>query len=520
MSNYFHPIITELLKIKMYSITKQLLLIVVIFTSFSNISAQNKKQPNILFIAIDDMNDWTGFLGGHPQASTPNMDKLANEGINFTNAHTSAPGCSPSRNAILYGIQPFNSGLYPFYGHDIHTELHNKYTSLPRLLKNNGYNTYGAGKIHHGPKGLDFEWTDYIEDANGKKVFAPNEGHIIGNDSKMSFRPTINPYEEHHDYKVASYGVDILEKKHDKPFFLAVGIVKPHLPFDAPKPFFDALPEKILAPELYEDDLNDIGKEGNSFRRVREFQNITKDNAWNEVRRAYLACNSWADYNIGRVLNALEKSPYAKNTVVILWSDHGFHLGEKMSFKKFTLWEEATRVPFIIKDFRDENSKGRNIDDPVSLINIYKTIAEYTGVETPNYVDGNSLVPILENKKKKLDIPAIISWGRGNYAVRTKDWRYIKYFDGDEELYNHNTDKHEWYNIADKEEFKTKKEELKQYLPKNEVPLVEKYLNLWSIQGADKKRIKNSMTEEEMTSKIDEQKKNKKEKKKNKKKEE
>ncbi|MCG9972540.1 sulfatase [Christiangramia crocea] len=474
-------------------------LILILFLYPKTFHAQiDKKQPNIVFIAIDDMNDWTGFLGGHPQTITPNMDKLAQEGVNFTNAHCPAPGCSPSRNAILFGVEPFNSGLYPFYSTEIHEDLNKKYVSLPRFLKENGYETYGAGKIHHGSKADPEEWTDYLLPTKGNKEFAPNEGYIVGNDNKMSFRPTINAYEDHTDYKVASYGLDVIKNEHNKPFFLAVGIVKPHLPFDSPKEFFDALPKEILAPEILDSDIKDIPKEGNHFRRVGNYKTLTKADAWEEVRRAYLACISWADYNVGRVIDALEASPYADNTVVVLWSDHGFHLGEKKTFKKFTLWEEATRVPFIIKDLRKgRDQQGLTIDQPVSLINIYKTLAEMSGLETPEYVDGISLLPQLEDAEAEIKNPAIISWGRGNYAVRTKDWRYIKYFDGTEELYNHKTDANEWNNLAEISKFQSKIAELKKNLPKSEAPMVKEHVALWSVYGADKELMEKKLTQKE-----------------------
>lgn len=466
----------------------KLVLLFLVVTLATASKAQTDK-PNILFIAIDDMNDWTGFLGGHPQAITPNMDRLAEKGINFTNAHCPAPGCSPSRNALLYGIEPFNSGLYPFYEHALHEKLMEQYTSLPRFLKENGYQTYGAGKIHHGFKGDPREWNDYFELGFTQKKYEEGKGYFLGNGKKMSFRPTINPDEEHVDYQVASYGIDVLKQKHDKPFFLAVGIVKPHLPFDAPKRFFDALPEKIEAPAILESDLNDIPKEGNSFRRAGDDRRFKKDNAWEDVRRAYLACNSWADFNIGRVLDALEKSPYADNTIVVLWSDHGYHMGEKMSFRKFTLWEEATNVPFIIYDGRNPDGAKGNCNQPVSLINIYKTLAEMAGLETPDYIDGESLVPQLKNPANKLQ-PAITSWGRGNYAVRSENWRYIRYFDGTEELYSHENDEHEWHNLANKPEYKEKKNELAKYLPLNEAPTIEEMVSPWSVVGADKARLK------------------------------
>jgi len=468
-----------------YSLKLLLLLFVVL--SLSEMQAQDK--PNILFIAIDDMNDWTGFLGGHPQALTPNLDKLAEKGVNFTNAHCSAPGCSPSRNALLYGVEPYNSGLYPFYEHDIHEQLMDKYTSLPRFFKENGYQTFGAGKIHHGFKGDKREWSDYFVPGSSQSIFMEGVGYQVGDSKKMSFRPTINSDEEHIDYQVASYGVEVLKQKHDLPFFLAVGIVKPHLPFNCPVRFFDALPENIESPAIFKNDLVDIPAEGNSFRRAGDDRRFKKDSAWEDVRRAYLACISWADFNIGRVLDELEKSTYADNTVVVVWSDHGYHLGEKMNFRKFTLWEEATRVPFIIYDGRKASDKnGLTCKQPVSLINIYRTLAEMAGLTAPENVDGESLVPQLNNPNRLL-LPAITSWGRGNYAVRSNNWRYIKYFDGTEELYSHQKDPNEWQNLSKDAAYNSKKLELAKFLPEKEAATIEQYVAPWSVVGADKTKL-------------------------------
>ena len=449
---------------------------------------KDQKKPNILFIAIDDMNDWTGFLGGHPQALTPNMDHLADAGINFTNAHCPAPGCAPSRNAIMYGVEPYQSGLYPFYDHEIHQDLHERYVSLPRLFKENGYATYGVGKVHHGSKGNPIEWTGYNQDIHGEKEFKEGAGYQVGNSWKHSFRPTVNPLQEHADYQRASYGVEMLSRDHDRPFFLAVGFVKPHLPFDAPQRFFDALPDSIKPPAIKENDLNDIGREGRSMCRRGDDRRFRRDNAWEDVRRAYLACISWTDYNVGRLLKALKQSPYASNTIVVLWSDHGFHLGEKHSFKKFTLWEEATRVPFIIRDMRNQNpEKGRQCDQPVSLIDIYRTLTDMTGLQTPEYVDGNSLVPQLKEPSRIIADPAVTSWGRGNIALRTENWRYIRYYDGAEELYWHDKDPYEWNNLIDDPGFKGRKLEMSRHLPESIAPLSNKDLvNRWSVYGADK----------------------------------
>ncbi len=457
--------------------------------------SSNTPKPNIVFIAIDDMNDWVGYMEGHPQAITPNMDKLANDGVAFMNAQSVSPGCSPSRNALLYGVEPYKSGLYAFYEHEIHDDLHKKYVSLPRFLKENGYKTYGSGKIHHGPKGNELEWTDYLETKGMTKVFAEGKGY--GDDKKSSFRPTTNPFEEHHDYQVASYGINVINQQHEQPYFAAIGLVKPHLPFDCPEVFYDALPDKILPPAIYKNDLDDIGKEGNSMRRAKDDKQFKKDKAWEKVRRAYLTCNSWVDHNVGRIMDAVDKSPDADNTIVILWSDHGYHLGEKKSFRKFTLWEESSRVPFIIYDRRDTKSaKGRKVTQPVTLINVYKTIAEMAELETADYVDGFSLVPQLKKQSKPVPEPAILSWGRGNYSVRTENWRLIQYFDGTQELYDHQTDPNEWHNLATQPEHKSKLDELANLLPKTEAATVEEYITVWSIYGADTKRLKAALSDE------------------------
>lgn len=466
-------------------------ILILVMAVFFAASPKAEKKPNILFIAIDDMNDWTGFLGGHPQAITPNMDKLAEEGMNFTNAHCSAPGCSPSRNALLYGIEPFNSGFYPFYNNvDFHNDASKKYTSLPKLFKDNGYNTYGAGKIHHGNYDFDHEWSDYLEMTGVKKEFHSVEGYQIGKSSKMSFRPTTNALEDHFDHKVATYGVDVLKKDHEKPFFLAVGIVKPHLAFDAPKQFFDALPKEIYPPKILENDVDDLTGEARRLSNPRDDKQFKKDKAWERVRKSYLACISWADYNVGRVLGALKASKYADNTIIVLWSDHGYHMGEKQEFRKFTLWEESTRVPFIIRDLRNKKAgKDRKCTQAVSLINIYKTLTDMSGLDVPEYVDGHSLVPQLKDPKAPVQLPAYTTWGRGNYSVRTENWRYNHYFDGSEELYNHAKDQNEWHNLASNPEYSSQKEKMRALLPKNEEP-THKLETATILSGEDRVDVK------------------------------
>jgi arylsulfatase A-like enzyme len=458
-----------------------------------SVQAEKAPPPNILFIAIDDMNDWVGYMGGHPQAITPNLDALAARGVNFSNAHCPAPGCSPSRNALLYGIEPYNSGLYAFYEHKTHGDLLERYTSLPEHLKANGYATYGAGKIHHAMDPQPQEWTEFHKPEWSRLEIALEQGYRAEEDKKLTFAPTLSPYEDHPDHKVASYGVRVLQNKHEKPFFLAVGIVKPHLPFQAPKDFFDLYPQEVLPPRINPKDADDIPWVGRSLMKRGDDNRFKKDKAWNTVRRSYLACISWADYNVGRVLKALEESDYAENTIVVLWSDHGYALGEKTHFRKFALWEETTRVPFIIWDTRETKPAfGREVKDGVSLINIYRTLAEMTGLEAPEYVDGFSLVPQLKDPSIPLAAPALCTWGRGNYTLRNAGFRYIRYFDGSEELYAHTEDPDEWVNLADNPEYAPVKARMSAFLPKTEAPLYTFGLQAWSVpSSADKPKKQN-----------------------------
>ncbi|MBK1875854.1 sulfatase [Pelagicoccus mobilis] len=438
------------------------------------------------------MNDWTGYLGGHPQAITPNLDALARRGVNFSNAHCPAPGCSPSRNSILYGVEPFNSGLYAFYDQEGFTkEQKSRYTAMTEFFKMNGYNTYGSGKIHHRREPTSVEWTEFYEREKGPQiVYDPDIGYQQGKSSKMNFKPTLNPLEDHNDYKNTSFGVDVLNREHDKPFFLAVGIVKPHLPFVAPKRFFDMYPDPVKAPAINPNDHNDIPAVGRSMAKVGDDRKFKAAKAWDDVRRAYLACITWADYNIGRLIDALEASPYADNTIVVLWSDHGYGMGEKKHFRKFALWEETTKVPFIILDTRDDDApEGREVRGGVSLVNIYQTLADMSGLEAPEHVDGFSLAPQLADPDATLAGPAICSWGRGNYTVRDERWRYTRYYDGGEELYDHSKDSNEWDNLANNPEYSGIKGRLMSQLPTNEAPLIMDGMEEWSLPVSSDKHL-------------------------------
>ena len=447
-------------------------------------------KPNVLMICIDDMNDWVGFLAGHPQAKTPHMDRLAAKGVNFTNAHCPAPGCSPSRNAILFGIEPHNSGLYPFYDlNKIEQGVLDSYKPLPLLFRENGYTTCGLTKVWHNPDRSylqNEQWDEYVYYSNGKFNLIEEKGYVPEPyNQRLVARPASNPLTDFQDYKSAMHAVQFLERKHDKPFFLSVGFILPHTPFIPPEENFDRFCDPIIPPPIKDDDLIDIPIAGRANAQIYVEIPMRRDNAWEHLWRAYLACINFTDENVGRVLDALENSPYADNTIVVLWSDHGFHLGEKRTFSKFSLWEEATRTPFIIQDSRQTAGAGNNCDEPVGLINIYRTLCDLTGITAPAYVDGISLCPWLENPQLPKETPAMTTWGRGNYTLRTKTWRYTRYFDGSEELYNKSDDPNEWTNLAGNPEYNNVKKKIAHWFPKTEAPQVTSGLELYNVVDSD-----------------------------------
>ena len=455
--------------------------------------AKATDQPNVLMICVDDLNDWVGFLGGHPQTKTPNMDALAAKGINFTNAHCTAPGCSPSRNALLFGVEPHKSGLYPFYNlNHVEPEELNAYKPLPLLYREHGYHTVGLSKVWHNPDNKyrqQEQWDEYTMYGTGKKdkSLIKEKGYHPEPFNKRTIAcPASNPLSDFGDYKAAQHAVRFLEQEHMKPFFLSVGFILPHTSFVMPEANWDLFLDPISYPPIKADDLADIPLVGQSNAQIYVEIPVRRDQAWENIRRGYLAAVNFTDDNVGRVVDALERSSYADNTIVVLWSDHGYHLGEKRSFSKFSLWEEATRTPFIIFDPRNNQGNGKACSEPIGLINVYRTLCELTGINAPDYVDGMSITPWLKNPELPKEKPALITWGRGNYSLRLKDWRYNRYFDGSEELYDHRKDPYEWNNLANNPDYAPMMQNLaSKWLPRQEAPQVSSGRELYNVADAD-----------------------------------
>jgi arylsulfatase A-like enzyme len=463
------------------------------FSTIFSSSAKDVKKPNVLFIAIDDLNDWTSILGGRSNVYTPNMDRLAAQGVIFTNAHCAAPACNPSRTSVFTGIRPSTSGVYFNRSHWRSSPALKNAVTIPEYFRSNGYRVVGGGKLFHA---LSWIQTDYGKSQNDPEIwdeYFPSKTkpmpdfvwpkEIIDEDERISWDPLAAPNSENRpdyffdwgplketdektaDYKVVDWAIEELQKKHEKPFFQAVGIFRPHIPWFVPQKYFDLYPlENIDLPLIQENDLDDCSDVGKSFCKRKWQEWIVKNDLWKESIQAYMASISYADAQLGRLLDAFEKSDYADNTIIVLWSDHGMHIGEKEHWEKFTLWEESTRVPLIFVAPGISKS-GTRSDEPVNLLDIYPTLIELSGGEQNLDLEGKSLLPLLQDPSLETNRAVVTTFGKNNHGVRSKRWRYIHYNDGSEELYDHQNDPNEFTNIAYNKEFEKIKKDLAKWLP-------------------------------------------------------
>lgn len=434
--------------------------------------AQAAARRNVLFIAIDDLNDWIGCLGGHPQTKTPNLDKLASMGVLFTNAHCAAPLCNPSRAALMFGVKPSTSGVYQNNQPYRLSPVLKDALSIPQALRGAGYKVMGAGKIYHGgypdPQSWDDYWPSQTRNQPPSPEPAKKPANGIAGSGNMDWDPLTNSDEDMGDYGVASWTIKQLSQKTNDPRFIGCGIYKPHLPWYVPKKYFDMFPvDSIELPAVKEDDLADVPPIAKQWAlRSGDHKRITGANGWRSAVQAYLACIAFADAQVGRVLRALETGPNAGDFNIVLWSDHGWHLGEKLHWRKFALWEEATHN-VLMMTAPGVTKPGGRCTRAVNLLDIYPTLTELLGAEKPKTVEGESLMPFLKDPNAPKDAPTLTTYGRGNHALRDERWRYIRYTDGTEELYDRNADPLEWENLAAKADLQPVKQRLAKYLPKS-----------------------------------------------------
>lgn len=412
-----------------------------------------KRPPNIVMIVIDDQNDWIGCLDGHSQSKTPNIDRLAKRGTLFLNAHCQAPLCNPSRTSVLTGMRPSTTGVYglsPGLREAVDLKV---VTTLPQHFQRHGYQTLMAGKIYHG---------DY-----GRKS-SDQEFDLVGPSAAVGPRPSLplvntpgrhplvdwgtfpHQDEDKGDWKLASWTVEQLQQQRERPFFLSVGFFLPHIPCYVTQKWYDMFPDETLQlPIVPADDRKDTPRFSWYLHwklpepRLKFLQDAVQ---WKNLVRSYLASTAFVDAQVGRVLDALDASPFADNTIVVLWSDHGWHLGEKTITGKNSLWEPSTRVPLIFAG--PKVATDGKCNQPVELIDIYPTLADLCGLPRPEFLEGHSLMPQLKDAAAPRPWPAITTHNHDNHSVRSLNWRYIQYADGSEELYNLIDDPHEWTNMA------------------------------------------------------------------------
>ena len=436
---------------------------------FTNPQSKKVQRPNVLFICVDDLNDWIGCLGGHPDTKTPNIDSLAERGVLFTNAHCAAPACNPSRAGLMTGIRPSTSGIYGNHQPWRKSPVLREAVTLPQHFMNHGYYAAGSGKIYHGRYPDPASWDQYwpSKDLQRPEDPKPSKRPLKGIPRPSPWGPIDVADAEMGDWKVTDWVCGQLGKKHEKPFFLGCGTYRPHLPWYVPKKYFDLHPlEEVTLPNVKQDDLDDVPPIGRKWAKAEDYKKIVDHDQWRKGVQAYLACVSFADECVGKVIDALDASEYADNTIIVLWSDNGLHFGEKLRwYKKQTLWEESTRVPLIFV-VPGMTKRASRCSRPVSLMDIYPTLSEICGLEPKSELEGVSIAALLKDPQRKWDRPALATWGRNNHSLRSERWRYTRYSDGTEELYDHDNDANEWYNLADKPEYDQIKVELAKWLPK------------------------------------------------------
>jgi len=454
-------------------------------------------RPNVLMIIADDLNDWVGCLGGHPDVKTPNIDRLARRGLLFVNAHCAAPVCNPSRVATFTGRRPSSTGIYN--NAPVWHEVMPGVASIPQHFKASGYYTAGGGKVYHHMPGFNrlTDWNEYFDQVfdgdyqarlargeNVKNFTWPNGFPLNGlpevealarpprNAREFDWGPFDKQDDDMGDGQMVQWAERFLADPPKQPFFLAAGIYRPHLPWYAPRKYFEMYPpEDITPPLIKEDDLDDVPEAGLRIAEQRrgDLELVRRSGQYQRILQAYLASVTFCDVMVGRLLDALDASPAARNTIIVFWSDNGWHFGEKQHLHKMTLWARSTRLPLIIVAPGVTRAETRT-SRPASFIDLFPTLNELCGLPQPVELEGTSLVPLLKDPDQTWERPALVTYLQGNHAVCNERWRYIRYADGGEELYDQENDPNEWTNLADKPEFTAVKAKLAKWLPKTDAP--------------------------------------------------
>ncbi len=442
-----------------------------------------QQHPNVLFIAVDDLNTWLGCLGGHSNTKTPNIDKLASQGVLFSNAHCQAPLCGPSRASIMTGLRPSTTGIYGMIDDD---KIRSENTAtkdivfLPEYFRNHGYHTMGIGKLFHShaPKGV------FDESGGRVKGFGPlPEQRFVwdgyGTSDRKNYGRTSTDWGAYPevdslmpDHQSVDWVIERLKRKYSKPFFMGLGFLRPHVPWYVPQRWFDMHPiDGIQVAPYKPEDLEDVppvALQINDLPMMPTTAWAIESGEWKNIIQAYLACVSFVDYQIGRVMEALEQSPYVNNTVIVLWSDHGYRLGEKGTFAKHALWEPATNAPLLFVS--SQLPKGKVMDMPAEMLSIYPTLLALCGLPAYHKNEGRSLVSTMQGSPDDSVNYAICTFGMNNHTVKSNRFRFIQYEDGGQEFYDHEKDPNEWINQASNPDYRDEIIRLKKSIPKTNVP--------------------------------------------------
>lgn len=423
---------------------------------------------NVLLILVDSMNDWVSCLGGHPDAHTPHIDRLASQGVLFTNAHCVGTNSNASRTSLFTGIAPENSGIYG--GEANYRDIYPHLRTLPQRFMDARYRVLGAGRLFHDIDRWSWQEHPYFP-YNNRFVDQSLTG--INSGPNFDWGVIDVPETELHDYQVTNWAIRRL-RSFDEPFFMTVGLSSTRHPWYLPPLFYNRYdPATVTLPEEATAVLPSAAQMLISYNHKHEL--VLQQNLWPQAVAAYLSCMSYVDDMVGLLLRALDNSPNAENTIVILASTHGLHLGDKRYWLFDTLWERGTRIPLIIrvpvKDAEIALSAGQECQRAVSLLDVYPTLLDLAGYRPTHDLNGRSLRPLLIDPSSEWDYPVISSTQNQDFAVRSNRWRYIRYRDGGEELYEMIGDRRELINLATDQAFQLTKDELMAYLPGNPVPI-------------------------------------------------
>jgi uncharacterized sulfatase len=464
----------------MKAIPHSLRLLLLCLFVFGTAVAHAAQKLNVLFIAVDDMNNSLGCYG-NPQVKSPNIDKLAARGVRFDRAYCQYPLCSPSRTSIMTGLRPDTTQVFDLKKH-FRTVMPDVVT-LSQHFMTNGYFAARVGKIYHygnpgdiGTDGLDdaASWNQRINPKGRDKAEEDkitNHTPKRGLGSSMSWMAAEGTDEEQTDGILATEVIKLLEAKKDQPFFLAAGFYRPHCPYIAPKKYFDLYPlDKIQLPSVSQTEFQDVPDAALASTSPRPWMGVTEEEARN-CKRAYYATISFVDAQIGRIIAALERLKLADKTVIVFWSDHGYHLGEHGLWMKQSDFEESARVPFIIAG-PGVTAAPKGCGRTVELLDMYPTLADMCGLPKPAKAQGASLRPLLQDANAKWDRPAFTQVQRGNgpgHTVRTERWRYVEWDNGKigAQLYDHDKDPLELNNLVKDPQYAPVVAEMKALVLKN-----------------------------------------------------